>query len=706
MKSTISILVLPVLATIVLALPLHNFEDPDALLNDMRFRDGDLHTVTPNLSLRWPKGVVVFKIDPAFSAAEKKDIQKGFGLISSATCVKFREATSKDVDYAFIKRGSGCNSYVGKIGGEQIVNLESNGFCTTPGVVAHEMLHAIGFYHEMQRPDRDDNVIVLWENIQKMYLHNFDMKSSLLTYGTSYDYMSIMHYGPYSGSANGKPVMLNNRIFKVTRMRARKLITVLGLILALSWAEGAVAKNKTSTFAKKKLQVSRDSIPEPTHYSLDLVGSGQKQQQQQQQQQKQQQKQQHQQQHQSLQHPQQNHMQDFSAPSNGYMVSYDIPGMTNHVSAVGTNGETMSETSYAVVSENVGYGAPMTVSTDYGPKIPYGGPGIKDTYASSSSIKNTFGPTYSDVAYGSSLKESYGPSLKDTFGPAPKDSFGPTLKDTFGPTLKDPFGPSFKDTFGPTLKESYGPSFKDPFGPPIIESYGPPKTNYGPPKTKAPFWQGSGFKTPKGPHGGQPSQKHKFNIPIPELNHLPSLYGDSEHEGSNIKGNGMAGLGSLAGSLGGLKGLIPVLALVPILASIALVFLPLPWLYFPPGVLDPTNGVIKLGRGHGRNGLAWDFNSEKFLKFLGQAEKLASKAFEKLVAEGREFSNGKNECLERLSCELFKLARAYNADKLLDAALRQIFPLSNEKSGNSSRKGDAPGGCLAFSCKPLFKGKD
>lgn len=30
----------------------------------------------------------------------------------------------------------------------------------------HEMLHAIGFWHEQSRPGRNDFVEVMWENIQ------------------------------------------------------------------------------------------------------------------------------------------------------------------------------------------------------------------------------------------------------------------------------------------------------------------------------------------------------------------------------------------------------------------------------------------------------------------------------------------------------------------------------------------------------------
>ena len=52
---------------------------------------------------------------------------------------------------------------VGAVGGEQILNMGDG--CQYVGLVLHEFGHAIGYYHEHNRPDRDDTVEIMWDNI-------------------------------------------------------------------------------------------------------------------------------------------------------------------------------------------------------------------------------------------------------------------------------------------------------------------------------------------------------------------------------------------------------------------------------------------------------------------------------------------------------------------------------------------------------------
>lgn len=58
-----------------------------------------------------------------------------------------------------------CFSYVGKvIANGQNVSIGSN--CDALAIVEHEILHALGFYHEQSRYDRDTYVTIQLGNIQ------------------------------------------------------------------------------------------------------------------------------------------------------------------------------------------------------------------------------------------------------------------------------------------------------------------------------------------------------------------------------------------------------------------------------------------------------------------------------------------------------------------------------------------------------------
>ena len=91
-------------------------------------------------------------------------------IIQQATCIRF-QWYDQNVHQQYVaiipaEQGFGCRALVGRQNsGWQWVKLEPNWHCVAPGMVAHELIHAIGFWHEQQRPDRDQYITVNWQNI-------------------------------------------------------------------------------------------------------------------------------------------------------------------------------------------------------------------------------------------------------------------------------------------------------------------------------------------------------------------------------------------------------------------------------------------------------------------------------------------------------------------------------------------------------------
>lgn len=92
--------------------------------------------------------------------------------IAWLTCITFKPRTNEKDYVHFFYGGNGCNSNVGRTGGKQNINLApgSGGeldCATTVDVVQHEVMHALGFYHEFTRPDRDDYVNIIFDNVKE-----------------------------------------------------------------------------------------------------------------------------------------------------------------------------------------------------------------------------------------------------------------------------------------------------------------------------------------------------------------------------------------------------------------------------------------------------------------------------------------------------------------------------------------------------------
>ncbi|KAI8490931.1 hypothetical protein Bbelb_313500 [Branchiostoma belcheri] len=152
----------------------------------------------------------------AVSSCVDRTLRKWYDLCAIATLPQggrthtcfFRTARTGHArrSYSDARVVNPCWSRVGQQHeGAQNVSLGTG--CVNNGIIIHELIHAVGFWHEHSRPDRDTWVEILWNNIMKDKEHNFDKRTESSTLDLPYDYGSVMHYSNTAFSDNGQPTI-------------------------------------------------------------------------------------------------------------------------------------------------------------------------------------------------------------------------------------------------------------------------------------------------------------------------------------------------------------------------------------------------------------------------------------------------------------------------------------------------------------------
>ncbi|NWH51251.1 MEP1B protein, partial [Fregata magnificens] len=158
---------------------------------------------------RWPH-VIPYVLDDSLEMNAKGLILKAFEQYRLKTCIDFKPWEGEK-NYIFVFKGSGCWSSVGnRQQGLQQLSIGAN--CDKIAVIQHEFLHALGFWHEQSRSDRDDYVSIIWDRIQPGKDHNFkkydDKTSDFLN--VPYDYTSVMHYSKNAFRNGTEPTIVTN----------------------------------------------------------------------------------------------------------------------------------------------------------------------------------------------------------------------------------------------------------------------------------------------------------------------------------------------------------------------------------------------------------------------------------------------------------------------------------------------------------------
>lgn len=153
-------------------------------------------------------------------------IRLAMNEIESKTCVKFIPRQF-EADFVEIYSGDGCSASVGRRRGRQNLSLRISG-CIHHGIVIHELLHSLGFYHMQSSYDRDEHVRVIFENVLPGREHNFRKYSNkeVSNYQTHYDLDSILHYGRGFFSKNGRNTIETMNPSDITRIGQRRGLSI------------------------------------------------------------------------------------------------------------------------------------------------------------------------------------------------------------------------------------------------------------------------------------------------------------------------------------------------------------------------------------------------------------------------------------------------------------------------------------------------
>ncbi|RLU24975.1 hypothetical protein DMN91_003066, partial [Ooceraea biroi] len=173
----------------------------------------------------WENKTVPYIVSTLYTARDAAKIYKAVAYMNRMTCIKFVPWDGRAKDFLLIwpiMYPKGCWSFVGKFGGAQILSLEppdekGPNCLENEGRAIHELMHALGIFHEHSRADRDTYIDIHYENIMPGFRSNFNKQSpENATYSYEYGYDSIMHYGSYFFSVDPMKPTLTPRTPGVT----------------------------------------------------------------------------------------------------------------------------------------------------------------------------------------------------------------------------------------------------------------------------------------------------------------------------------------------------------------------------------------------------------------------------------------------------------------------------------------------------------
>uniref|UniRef100_A0A0N4ZLA3 Zinc metalloproteinase n=1 Tax=Parastrongyloides trichosuri TaxID=131310 RepID=A0A0N4ZLA3_PARTI len=174
---------------------------------DMIEKMKKLKVFKKNMQLKWDFPIpyyIDYGVNPSHVLAALKDIEDN-------TCIRFKRY-GRLYGMAGLRyyQGRGCNSVVGRAGKDKVQDISIGRGCEMMGIIQHETLHALGFFHEQSRPDRNQYLTILLNNVAPNMRNNYEIFNTDQsdTFGIPYNYGSAMQYDKKAFSYNGRETMI------------------------------------------------------------------------------------------------------------------------------------------------------------------------------------------------------------------------------------------------------------------------------------------------------------------------------------------------------------------------------------------------------------------------------------------------------------------------------------------------------------------
>ncbi|MBI4718828.1 MAG: hypothetical protein HY763_13560 [Planctomycetes bacterium] len=157
----------------------------------------------------WPGGIVPYEFDGNVDNNEANAMLAAMSWWENVAWVDFRPRNGDDY-FIHIQDNTFNNSSVGRIDNGQIINITN---WNNTAIMAHELGHALGYWHEQSAVDRDTYVTINTANVCQNCCQqsdgsmgscnfNFQIEAASNSYGP-YDFDSVMHYGRCAFSSDG-----------------------------------------------------------------------------------------------------------------------------------------------------------------------------------------------------------------------------------------------------------------------------------------------------------------------------------------------------------------------------------------------------------------------------------------------------------------------------------------------------------------------